>query len=316
MKRIQKIIGAIFLLIPILAIGSLYVAFPKMRPPEEIQAKQDRGNIERGRYLANHVSACIDCHSTRDWQKFSGPLLPESIGEGGEIFDQKIGFPGSFVAPNITPASLGTWTDGEVLRAIASGISKDGRPLFPVMPHPLYGKMAKEDLLSIISYLRTLQPIQKANGASKPDFPFILILRTIPEPAEYGESPKREDRIAYGKYLFNAAACSECHTKKEKGQPVAGMELAGGFEFPLPNGTKTVSANITPDKETGIGHWSEERFVERFKSMEPPRYQPHPVKEGETQTIMPWTMYAGMTKDDLAAIFAYLQTVRPIFNKI
>ncbi|TGK04177.1 cytochrome C [Leptospira langatensis] len=316
MKKLLKIVGAILILFPIVLIGFLYLAFPKINPPEEIQARQDRENIERGRYLANHVSACIDCHSTRDWKRFSGPLLPESIGEGGEIFDQKIGFPGSFVAPNITPASLGTWTDGEILRAISSGISKNGRPLFPVMPHPAYGKMSKDDLLSIIAYLRNIAPIQKENEVSKPEFPFSLILRTIPQPAEFSSSPKKEDKIAYGKYLFNAAACSECHTKKDKGKPVEGMDLAGGFEFPLPNGTKIVSSNITPDKETGIGHWSEEKFVERFKSMEPPRYQPHLVKDGERQTIMPWTMYAGMTKDDLAAIFAYLQTVKPISNKI
>ncbi|TGK61780.1 cytochrome C [Leptospira wolffii] len=316
MKKILKTIGTLLLLLPLSLVGFLYFSFPKSEPAPEIVAGNDPARIERGRYLANHVNACIDCHSTRDWKKFSGPLLPETVGEGGEVFDQKLGFPGSFVAPNITPAALSSWTDGEILRAISSGISKDGRPLFPVMPHPAYGQMDKEDLISLIAYLRTLKPIEKPNGVSKADFPFNLILRTIPSPASFGVRPEKEDKIAMGKYLFTAAACSECHTKQDKGKPIAGMELAGGFEFPLSNGTLVKSANITPDKETGIGLWTEKEFVHRFKSMEIPKYKPHEVKDGELQTIMPWTMYAGMTEEDLAAIYAYLRTVKPISNKI
>ncbi|PKA14731.1 cytochrome c [Leptospira haakeii] len=316
MKRILKLIGVLIILVPISVIGFLYFKFPNAEPAPEISVGNNPERIQRGKYLANHVSACMDCHSIREWSKFSGPLIPKTLGEGGEVFDQKLGFPGSFVAPNITPSALGKWTDGEILRAISSGINKEGNALFPVMPHPAYGQMDKEDLISIISYLRSLEPIEKKNPNSSPDFPFNLILRTIPNPAKFGKLPDKSDKVSYGKYLFVAAACTECHTKQDKGKPVAGMELAGGFEFPLGNGTKIVSANLTPDKETGLGNWTESQFVKRFKNMELPKYKPHSIKKGEFQTIMPWTMYAGMTEEDLSAIFAYLQTVPAIKNKI
>ncbi|TGL59498.1 c-type cytochrome [Leptospira sarikeiensis] len=316
MTKILKWLGITLILLLASVIGFLYFKFPVIEPAPSINVGNETTRIQRGKYLANHVSVCIDCHSSRDWTKFSGPLLQETRGAGGEVFDQKLGFPGAFVAPNITPFALSEWTDGEVLRAIASGISRDGRPLFPVMPHPAYGRMDQEDLLSIISYLRSLESIPKTNPNSKPDFPFNLILRTIPTPAQYGKLPTKEDRIAYGKYLFNAAACTECHTKQDKGKPIVGMELAGGFEFPLSNGTKIVSANLTPDPETGLGNWTEKQFVQKFKNMDPSKYKPHTVKDGEYQTIMPWTMYAGMTEEDLSAMFAYLQTVPAIRNKI
>lgn len=47
-------------------------------------------------------------------------------GAGGEIFDQNMGFPGKFISPNITPYALREWTDGEIFRAITSGVNKDG----------------------------------------------------------------------------------------------------------------------------------------------------------------------------------------------
>lgn len=82
--------------------------------------------IARGKYLANHVAVCMDCHSTRKWNKYSGPMDENAQGAGGEIFDQNMGFPGKFISPNITPYALREWTDGEIFRAITSGVNKDG----------------------------------------------------------------------------------------------------------------------------------------------------------------------------------------------
>ena len=177
----------------------------------------------------------MDCHSTRDWSKFSAPLVAGTLGKGGETFDQKFGFPGSFYSKNITPEGIGHWTDGELLRAIASGVNKNGEALFPVMPHANYGNMTREDLYSIIAYLRGLPPIKNNVPASKPDFPMNLIIHTIPKKGQYAQAVNVDNALSRGAYLFNAAACGECHTKKDNGNPVAGMELAGGFEFPLPS---------------------------------------------------------------------------------
>jgi hypothetical protein len=92
--------------------------------------------------------------------------------------------------------------------------------------------------------------------------------------------------------------------------------LAGGFEFPLVTGGIVRSANITQDQESGIGKWSEDDFVKRFKSYTDSTYVGVKVKKGEFNTVMPWTMYGGMKVQDLKAIYAYLKTIKPIQNNV
>ena len=315
----KKIIKGILLLVVIVVVTILLyvkVALPNVGKIEYLSVKPTASRLERGKYLATHVCVCIDCHSTRNWNEFSGPLVDGTLGKGGEVFDQRFGFPGSFYAKNITPSGIGDWTDGEVLRAIASGVSKNGEALFPIMPHPHFGKMDKGDLESIIVYLRTLKPIKNIVPESEPDFPMSFIINTIPDEPHFSTKPNESDAVAYGGYLFNAASCSECHSKQEKGKPIEGMELAGGFEFPMVTGGIARSANITQDKETGIGKWTEADFVKRFKSYTDSSYVPNKISKGFFNTVMPWTMYGGMKEEDLKAIYAYLKTVKPINNSV
>lgn len=314
-RRWPKIVGLVALVLIILVSGLLaYVktALPNVGPAPELKVEKTTAQLERGKYLANHVAVCIDCHSTRDWSKFSAPPVAGTFGKGGERFDQNLGFPGAYFARNITPAGIGNWTDGEIFRAITSGVSKDGSALFPVMPHPLYGQLNQEDIYAIIAYLRTLQPIQNQVPESVSDFPMSFIINTIPAKPNFQPIPERKDLLAYGKYLTTAAACGECHTQKENGQNIAGMEFAGGMEFKFPTGEILRSPNISPDPKTGIGNWTREAFVNRFKA----HVTAQPIAENGFQTVMPWTMYAGMTDDDLSAIYTYLQSVPVKENKV
>jgi len=319
MKTFFKIIAIIIVVVAVgFGIFAAYLtfSFPKVGETPQIQINSSPELVERGEYLARHVAACVDCHSTRDWNYLSGPLKPGTEGKGGEEFSEKYDFPGNFFARNITPAGIGDWTDGEIYRAITCGVSKNGEPFFPVMPYPNYSKMDPEDVKAIIAYLRTLKPIENAVPVSSPNFPMNLILRTIPKPAEPQKCPPKMDQLAYGKYIFTIASCDACHTQKEKGQPVKGMELAGGFAFPLPGGGIVRSENITPDKETGIGSLTKEDFIRKFKYYSAPEMAKIPVQKGAFNTIMPWTMYAGMTEEDLGAIYTYLQSVPPVKNKV
>lgn len=90
------------------------------------------------------------------------------------------------------------------------------------------------------------------------------------------------------------------------------MAFAGGHEYPIPGGV-VQAANITPHADTGIGGWTRAQFIARFQLMAGART---PVSPGTFNTIMPWTGYAGMTAQDLGAIFAYLQTVQPVRNEV
>jgi hypothetical protein len=95
------------------------------------------------------------------------------------------------------------------------------------------------------------------------------------------------------------------------------MSFAGGQEFRLPpHGYRVRTANITPDADTGIGTWTEQQFVDKFKAFEAP--DDHVLTDaGQRQnTVMPWRMYAGMTREDLAAIYAFLRSQKPVTNRV
>ena len=319
MKRFLKVLGALaggVVLVAVAAVVCVTQLLPNIPAPADLRVEVTPERVARGAYLANSVCVCMDCHSTRDWSQLSGPLKPGTLGMGGERFDQSMNFPGEFIASNITPHALKDWTDGEILRAITSGVSKDGRPLFPVMPYPAYGKMATEDIYSLIAYLRSLPPMPSSPALSKADPPVNVLMHLMPQPAQPGLVPAKSDTVAYGGYLTNAAGCAECHTKMEKGQPV-GQPFAGGFEFAMPGGLLK-SPNITPHAGTGIGSWTKEMFVERFKAFAPGRFPSTAVDaaKGEMQTVMPWTMYATMTEEDLGAIYDYLKSLPAVENTV
>jgi mono/diheme cytochrome c family protein len=106
------------------------------------------------------------------------------------------------------------------------------------------------------------------------------------------------DLAAKGQYIFALAGGCACHTNP-KGAPHAGARA-----FPIPFGT-VYSTNITRDKETGLGGWSDRQIHDAM------------VKgighNGETLTpVMPYEAYSGMAVDDLKALVAYLRTLKPV----
>jgi mono/diheme cytochrome c family protein len=309
--------GVVAALVLIVVLIVMYMVwFLPNIPVQEITVESTPERIERGKYLANHVTVCVDCHSTRDWSRFSGPMIPGTDGKGGEIFDQKMGFPGHYQSPNITPFNLGAWSDAEIYRAITSGVSKDGHPLFPIMPYPAYGTLNTEDIYSIIAYIRSLPAIDYTAERSRPTFPMNVVLHMIPEAANPQDQPPMSDTLAYGEYVVRASGCIECHTPAEHGQIITDLAFSGGREFQMPDGSLLVSSNLTPDPETGIGNWTEAAFIFRFKMYDLSRYTPPVLQKGEMQSIMPWTMYAGMDTTDLAAMYKYLHNLKPVKNSI
>lgn len=319
MKRALRIVGVLLLgLLIVAGAGLAYVkwALPNVGEAPQLTIQADSAQIAHGRYLANHVALCVDCHSTRDWTKVNGPMVAGTEGKGGEGFLRTMGFPGNFYARNITPAHLSDWTDGELYRAITTGVSRDGRALFPVMPYLNYARMDPRDIKAIIAYVRSLQPIKNTSiPAPEIDFPVNFILNTMPKPAEPGTRPDPSDKLAYGRYLTTFANCSDCHTPVDgQGQPLPGKFMAGGREFPMPGGTVR-SANLTPD-HTGLMHYTEDAFVAKFKSYADPATQSVAVGEDGYNSIMPWAMYAGMTESDLRAVYTYLKTLTPVPNTV
>jgi mono/diheme cytochrome c family protein len=257
MKKFLKISAYILGGAAVIVIGFLLYfnsSYPNVDPPSGEKVEITPARLERGSYLANHVSVCMDCHSTRDWSKYSGPPMPGTFGKGGDMFDEATaGVPGVIYAKNITPASLKDWTDGELIRAITCGVNKDNKAFFPLMPYFGYNKLTQEDLYSIIAYIRSLEPIENKVPETELNFPLNIIVKTLPLKSYVpSREPDKNNPAEYGKYLVTIAGCFDCHTQQVKGEFIIEKAYAGGFEFQLPGGTLQ-SANISPDKNTGIG---------------------------------------------------------------
>lgn len=321
MKKIFKAIGFILGIVIVAALAWLVYfnsTHPNVAPAKDIHIEATPERLERGKYLATIAANCIDCHSKRDPSKYSMPVIPGTEGMGGERFDKTIAdVPGVLYSKNITPAGIGDWTDGEILRAITVGVNKKGEALFPLMPYMRFRNMSQEDLYSIIAYIRTLKPIENKVPERSLDFPLNLIVKTIPNdvPELVQTIPDKSNSVAYGKYVANAVGCIDCHTKLEKGQMKPGTEFAGGFKFCV-NGKCSTSANITPDNETGIGLMTKEVFMEKFAFYRNDASKNISVAADGNNTIMPWARLCDLTDEDLGAIYAYLRTIPPVVNKV
>jgi mono/diheme cytochrome c family protein len=296
--------------------GSLFLTI-KPTKAEDIKIEITPERLQRGKYLAENVAACMHCHSKTDETKLAKPIISGSEGSGGELFGHKIGFPGELYSKNITPYALKDWTDGEIVRAITEGVSKNGKALFPLMPYPAYAKMDKEDIYSIVAYIRNLKPVKNETPEIQLDFPLNILVNFMPVKSDFKKIPDKKDTINYGKYLVNMGACIECHSQKEKGQPIKGKEFGGGEKFFIEGSDYTViSSNITPDMKTGIGTWSKETFISRFKSYNDKSYENKSIEKGKFNTVMPWLSYRHLEVDDLSAVYEYLKTLPAVDNKV
>jgi mono/diheme cytochrome c family protein len=124
-----------------------------------------------------------------------------------------------------------------------------------------------------------------------------LAILTLP-PVAAGATPLLPDLAARGKYVFGAAGGCGCHTEPK------GTLNAGGRKYDGPFGT-VYSSNITPDRETGIGAWTDEQIITAIRLGRRPN--------GERLVpVHPYPIFNGMAEEDLRALVAYLRTVPPV----
>ena len=263
--------------------------------------------LARGKYLVDGVLGCFGCHTDQDWSRPGAPPVAGKEGSGHIWSDQDKPW---LIAPNITPdkeTGAGNWSDDTLARAIREGIGHDGRTLFSVMPYPLYSQMSDEDLASVIAYIRTVPAVRNQLPTTKMPFPLNFFMQNMPQPlTAVVPAPDQSTPVARGAYLVRMGACGDCHTPQEKGQPMPGMEFAGGFLLHEPTGD-VVSKNITP-APSGIGYYSETIFVHAMRTGK--------VGARPLHASMPWYFYGKMTDDDLKSVFAFLQTLKPVKHQM
>jgi mono/diheme cytochrome c family protein len=336
MKKLLKVLGQALVILVLVAgcgVGYVMLALPKVAPADQtLKIESSPARLQRGEYLAKHVAACMGCHSQRDWTVYGHPIKAGTEWKGGEpLFDQRIGLPGVIQPKNLTPYNLKNYSDGELVRVIRTGVRKNGEPLFPFMPYQAFAAMEQEDLYSIIAYLRCLPEGVNDVAEHKLDPPLNVIVRTMPQEAGLYPAPiDRKDTVAYGRYLVKMGSCTDCHTPVNgKHEPLPGMYLAGGQEFPYLNSKLEKHAgggvlripNITPDKETGIGNWSKKDFLARFNEWRgaaklKAKHQQLNLDKGDYLPLMPYGEFAGMTDGDLGAIYDYLHSLPAVKHAV
>jgi mono/diheme cytochrome c family protein len=120
-----------------------------------------------------------------------------------------------------------------------------------------------------------------------------------------------ETQVARGKYLVQLAGCTDCHTpghftgKSDSTRYLAGSDIG----FQVPGAGTFVGPNLTPDPETGLGHWTSEQIAKTLRTGVRP--------DGRVLfPVMPWPAYARLTPSDLDAIVAFLKSLRPVTNRV
>ncbi|HMB70058.1 MAG TPA: cytochrome C, partial [bacterium] len=176
----------------------------------------------------------------------------------------------------------------------------------PVMPYLTYNRMPDADLEAIVAYLRSLPPVESRPAPLSRSLSESVALRFLPRDRD-PRTPAADDPVERGEYLAEIAGCRSCHTPTHRGRPMDDWAFAGGRTFAYPGGT-VVSGNITPDEGEGIGFYGEEDFVELFRAYGSESARRMPLRGGRN-TVMPWTDFAGLTEDDLGALWKYLRTV-------
>lgn len=292
------------------AVGWEVVLGPNYRATADRPFEVTEARLARGKYLAEGPAHCFFCHTEHDMANPEFPILQARKGAGWHMPIPELGV---LSARNITPdkeTGLGNWTDDEIARAIREGVRKDGTPLFPVMPYPAFAEMSDEDVQSIVVYLRTLTPIRNTPAERELIFPLSVLVNTMPKPLT-GPMPAHtaSTPVERGGYLVKLATCEGCHTRSVDGQALAGMNFAGGEQFPDPNFPqgKVYSANITPDP-SGIAHYDEKLFIELIRTGR---------MGGRTVShIMPFEFFRNITDQDLGDMFAFIKSRPPFKHRI
>lgn len=301
MKTVLKVLGIVLALI---CLFLLYVQFTYERKfdalPVTVQSSSDSAVVKRGKYLVNSVAHCYECHMPDSLLK-KGATAPMMGG-----YEFKLPF-GTIHTPNITPdleTGIGTYTDQQLYNALKNNISHSGRALVGFMS---FNNMGDEDVRSIISYLRTIEPVKNEVPENEYNIAGKILMRFLVQPVIGRDSSVVADSsVAYGKYLsYNVANCSGCHTNKDPLGKRIGEPFAGGYKWDYEDGIYT-AANLTPDDSTGrITKWSDETFINRFRAGKLLANSP-----------MPWSAYQNMSDRDLIAIHKFLKSLSPARNKV
>lgn len=320
---LKKIIFGIIILL-VVVLGGLFV-FIQLNwnktydiPYPDLQVSNDPEVIERGRYLVHGPAHCSNCHVSSVAQMVASDAGQDLPLSGGVAFP--LGPLGTLYTANLTPdpkTGLGRYSDGQIFRMMRHVVKPDGTGTLSVlMP---FWDMADEDLVAVVSYLKSMDPVENEVPKNKYTLlgKFVRIIapsfHPIENPSPPAVAPAMEPSIARGEYLSRYVAnCVGCHTNRDLNTFEAiGPEYAGGMEFePWPEFAEAVNgdpdlwlrtSNITPHPNSALSVY---KNVEEWKAR---------FRQGRVIDISPmhWGPFSRLTDEDLEALYVYLTSLTP-----
>ncbi|MCF7752573.1 cytochrome c [Bacillus subtilis subsp. subtilis] len=260
--------------------------------------------IERGRYLS--VAAdCVACHtSPRQGKPYAGGYAIAS--PLGQIW-----------ASNITPSrthGIGNYSEADFAKAVREGVRKDGAHLYPAMPYTAYAKLSDADIHALYVYfMQGVAPVDEE--AHRTELPFPFSVRTsmaawnllFLDKKTFTPDPGKDAQWNRGAYLVEALAhCSSCHSPRGlMMQEVGGKAFAGGSlgDWYAPN--------ITSDKISGIGGWTDDELARYLKTGR----VAGKAQAGGGMAEAVSNSLSKLQDQDIAAIVAYMRTVPAVADK-
>jgi hypothetical protein len=253
-----------------------------------------QGHIARGAYLTA-VFCCQECHTVRQ--------ADEVHLEGNLLFAGGVPFPlrngGVVHSANVTIASQ---YPEQVLEGIIRGRLADKF----VMPTDLYNGMAADDMRDILAYLKTLRPILRPLPDNHLAPQFVLPTPNPPVPIPAHEPPI--GTLERGEYLSRMFVCHDCHSPRDAaGAYVPGhLFEGGGFQVPLADGHLLSAPNLTSDRDTGLGAWSDAEIVRAIRTG---------TERGgrHLNPLMPYAVaFHQITDQDAVDLVRFLRSLKPV----
>jgi len=293
-------------------------------PYPDLKTTTDSAVIAHGDYLVHGPAHCVECHVGSVEAMISADKgNPEPL-QGGVAF--VLGPLGTIYPKNLTPdkeTGIGRYEDKEIFRMMRHGVKPNGRASLPLMMP--FWNMADDDLVAIVSYFRSTQPVR--HFVPEPQWTTLgKVIRSISptfepiyNPTPPAKAPAMAPTVERGEYLARYVAnCVGCHTERDpKTFEAIDKEFAGGMEFePFPELHKALnvpmdlwarSPNITPYANSAFSKFkTKEEWINRFRN----------ERRKIPSSPMPWGQFATMTDEDLEALYVYLHSLAPVEKDI
>lgn len=263
--------------------------------------------VERGQYVFRAAGGC-GCHTNvADEDAFMA---------GGRPIQTPFG---TVYGTNITPhvqTGIGAWSDADFIRSMRQGLSPDGSHYLPVFPYTSFTRISERDLLDLKAYLFSLPPVERKNRPHELTAPFswrplLGVWKALHfEPGPYVPDSTRDAQWNRGAYLAQALGhCAECHTPRGA---LGGLEVDKAYAGSIDGPEGELAPNITPDRKTGVGQWSQTDMVWYLQT----GFKPD---GDDTQGLMAELIengYQHMSQDDLEALAAYIASLDPTKNLV